>query len=77
MIRVYLVSRRRQWRRVFICNPTVYGHEALYKDFLDALGENSEPLVNGFAGLKIILAVYKSQKTGLQVKFKNFIDFLF
>ena len=54
-----------------------YRYEALYKDFLDALGENSEPLVNGFAGLKIILAVYKSQKTGLQVKFKNFIDFLF
>ena len=55
-----------------------YGHEALYKDFLDALDENREPLVDGFAGLeavKIILAAYKSQKTGLPVKFKNFIDF--
>ena len=55
-----------------------YGHEALYKDFIDALDENREPLVNGKAGLeavKIILAAYKSQKTGLPIKFENFIDF--
>lgn len=53
--------------------PTVYGfgHTALYADFLDALEENREPLVNGEAGkkaLEIILAIYKSQKTGQPVK---------
>ena len=55
-----------------------YGHEALYKDFVDALDENREPLVNGKAGLeavKIILAAYKSQKTGLPVKISQFEKF--
>jgi predicted dehydrogenase len=52
--------------------PTVYGfgHTALYADFLDALEQNREPLVNGETGkkaLEIILAIYKSQKTGLPV----------
>jgi len=51
---------------------TVYGfgHTALYADFLDALEQDREPLVNGEAGkkaLEIILAIYKSQKTGLPV----------
>ena len=55
-----------------------YGHEALYKDFIEAIEENREPLVNGVAGLnavKIILAAYKSQKTGLPVKYDQFQDF--
>ena len=55
-----------------------YGHEALYKDFLDALDENRAPLVDGKAGLeaiKIILAAYKSQKTGLPIKFDDFYEF--
>ena len=55
-----------------------YGHEALYKDFIDALDENREPLVDGKAGLeavKIILAAYKSQKTGIPVKFDEFKEF--
>lgn len=55
-----------------------YGHEALYKDFVDALDENKEPLVNGKAGLeavKIILAAYKSQKIGMPVKFSEFRKF--
>jgi predicted dehydrogenase len=52
--------------------PTVYGfgHTALYADFLDALEQDREPLVNGEAGkkaLEIILAIYKSQKTGQPV----------
>lgn len=52
--------------------PTVYGfgHTALYADFLDALEQDREPLVNGEAGkkaLEIILAIYKSQKTGQSV----------
>ena len=55
-----------------------YGHEALYKDFVDALNENREPLVNGIAELnavKIILATYKSQKIGMAIKFDEFKEF--
>lgn len=52
--------------------PTVYGfgHSALYADFLDALENDREPLVSGVRGkkaLEIILAIYKSQKTGKPV----------
>lgn len=55
-----------------------YGHKALYKDFIEALEENREPLVNGIQGMeamKIILAAYKSQMTGLPVKFDDFKEF--
>lgn len=53
--------------------PTVYGfgHSALYKDFIEAIAQNREPLVSGRAGkkaLEIILAIYKSQKTGQPVE---------
>jgi predicted dehydrogenase len=49
--------------------PTVYGfgHSALYADFLDAVDTGREPLVSGEnakKALEIILAIYKSQKTG-------------
>jgi len=52
--------------------PTVYGfgHSALFKDFIDAIEKNREPLISGESGkkaLEIILAVYKSQKTGKPV----------
>jgi predicted dehydrogenase len=52
--------------------PTVYGfgHAALFRDFIDAIEQNRQPLVSGEAGkkaLEIILAIYKSQKTGLPV----------
>jgi predicted dehydrogenase len=52
--------------------PTVYGfgHSALFKDFADSITENREPLISGEKGkkaLEIILAVYKSQKTGKAV----------
>jgi len=52
--------------------PTVYGfgHSALFKDFLEAIEQNREPLVSGESGkkaLEIILAIYKSQKTGKPV----------
>ncbi len=55
-----------------------YGHKALYKDFIEALEENREPLINGIQGMeamKIILAAYKSQMTGLPVKFDDFKEF--
>lgn len=52
--------------------PSVYGfgHSALYADFLDAIDEGREPLVSGEKGkkaLELILAIYKSQKTGRAV----------
>jgi predicted dehydrogenase len=53
--------------------PTVYGfgHSALFRNFADAITENKEPLVSGEKGkksLEIILAIYKSQKTGKAVE---------
>ncbi|SKA96488.1 Predicted dehydrogenase [Caloramator quimbayensis] len=53
---------------------TVYGHghTPLFKDMIDAIKNNREPLINGQEGRKgmeIILAAYKSQKTGMPVKF--------
>ena len=52
--------------------PTVYGfgHTALFKDFIDAIENDREPLISGERGKKameIILAIYKSQKTGQPV----------
>jgi len=49
--------------------PTVYGfgHTALFKDFIDAIETDCQPVISGEDGrksLEIILAIYKSQKTG-------------
>lgn len=49
-----------------------HGHTPLFKDMIDAIKENREPLINGEEGSKgmaIILAAYKSRHTGLPVKF--------
>lgn len=49
-----------------------FGHTPLFKDVIDAINENKEPLVNGEEGKKamsIILAAYKSRLTGMPVKF--------
>lgn len=53
---------------------TVYGfgHNNLFKDMIDAINNNTEPLINGEEGKKgmaIILAAYKSRLTGQAVKF--------
>lgn len=53
---------------------TVYGfgHTPLFKDMIDSILFNREPLVSGKSGkaaMEIILAAYKSRKTGLPVKF--------
>lgn len=53
---------------------TVYGfgHTSLFKNVLDAINNNTEPLINGEEGKKameIILAAYKSRLTGLPIKF--------
>jgi predicted dehydrogenase len=52
--------------------PTVYGfgHTALFMDFVEAVETDRESLVSGERGkkaLEIILAIYKSQKTGMPV----------
>jgi predicted dehydrogenase len=52
--------------------PTVYGfgHAALFRDVVEAIEKGRAPLVSGEKGkkaLEIILAIYKSQKTGQPV----------
>jgi predicted dehydrogenase len=54
--------------------PNVYGngHTSLYLDFIKALKENRAPYVNlqhGKNALEMVLAIYKSSKTGESVKF--------
>lgn len=54
-----------------------FGHTPLYKDMIDAIKNNRDPYITGEEGkkaLEIILAIYKSQKTGKPVKLplKNF-----
>ena len=47
------------------------GHTSLYADMLDAIENDREPYVNAIAGrnaLEIVLAIYKSQLTGMPVK---------
>lgn len=53
--------------------PNVYGngHTSLYLDFVNAINEGRQPYVDLAAGknaLEIVLAIYKSQKTGEKVK---------
>lgn len=47
------------------------GHTSLFADMLDAVENNRRPYIDAYAGrnaLEIVLAIYKSQKTGLPVK---------
>ncbi len=47
------------------------GHARLYGDFLEAIAEGREPLVDTYAGmaaLELVLAIYKSQKEGRIVR---------
>lgn len=47
------------------------GHTALFKDVMEAIRDDRPPYVDGHAGrraLEIVLAIYKSQKTGLPVR---------
>ena len=49
-----------------------FGHTPLFKDMIDAINNNRQPLVSGEEGKKgmsIILAAYKSRLTGMPVKF--------
>lgn len=47
------------------------GHTSLYADVIDAIKNNRQPYVDAYAGrnaLEIVLAIYKSQLTGMPVK---------
>ncbi|WMJ24272.1 Gfo/Idh/MocA family oxidoreductase [Paludicola sp. MB14-C6] len=53
--------------------PNVYGfgHEHVYADVIEAIHTGRKPLIDGEQGkkaLELILAIYKSKKTGLPVK---------
>lgn len=53
------------------------GHSSLYADMINAINNNRQPYVDAVAGkkaLEVILAIYKSQKTGLPVSLP-LIDF--
>ncbi len=48
------------------------GHTSLFADMVSAIREEREPYVDAYAGrraLELVLAIYKSQKTGKVVKF--------
>lgn len=48
-----------------------FGHRRLYEDVIRAVETQTGPLVDGVEGLKaleVVLAIYKSKKTGLPVK---------
>ena len=54
--------------------PNIYGfgHTKLYRDVLDAIKNDREPLVNAEAGkkaLELVLAIYQSAATGKSVRF--------
>lgn len=53
------------------CNVYGNGHISLFHDMMEAIEKNREPCVNGIDGrnaLELVLAIYKSQKTGEPVK---------
>jgi len=53
-------------------DPTVYYFERQIEDFLKALDENREPLVNGEAGrrtVELFTAIYRSTRDNMPVKF--------
>ena len=48
------------------------GHTSLFADMVQAIEEDRKPYVDAYAGrraLELVLAIYKSQKTGETVKF--------
>lgn len=48
------------------------GHTSLFMDMIEAIRDNRKPYVDAVAGrkaLELVLAIYKSQKTGQPVKF--------
>lgn len=53
------------------CNVYGNGHTSLFADVIDAINNDRKPYVDAVAGrnaLEMILAIYKSQKTGQPVK---------
>ena len=49
-----------------------YGHNLLFADVIEAIKEDRKPLIDGREGKKaveVILAIYKSSRTGESVEF--------
>jgi len=50
---------------------SIEGHLAQYRDFVDAIQNDREPMVNGFEGrkaLEIVLAIYRSSRKGKMIQ---------
>lgn len=53
------------------------GHTSLFADMVEAIQQDRKPYVDAYAGrnaLEVVLSIYKSQKTGMPVKFP-LVDF--
>jgi len=53
------------------------GHIPLYQDFIDAVGNNREPLISGDEGIKslsIILMAYQSQRLSRTIRYNENMD---
>ena len=70
------ISEDEEQEIIDLCNespPNIYGfgHERLYRNVILALKTNTRPLIDGVEGkkaLELVLAMYKSKKTGLPIK---------
>ena len=66
------VDRNKKGLREATSNVYGNGHTSLFADMIDAIEKDREPYVNAIAGknaLEIVLAIYKSQRTGMPVRF--------
>lgn len=64
------ISKEKHLKETLKVKPT--GHMLQIQDFVNAIIENREPLVNGEEGrksLEIITAIYLSSRTGMPIKF--------
>ena len=65
-------DNKKEELQVEIDNVYGDGHTPLFKDVIESIKNDREPLISGVEGKKamsIILAAYKSRKTGMPVKF--------
>lgn len=70
-------DRQKKGFEEVVSNVYGNGHSSLFADMIDAIEHNRKPYVDAAAGrnaLELVLAIYKSQKTGEPVKFP-LIDF--
>ena len=64
------IKKIRAWRKP-PATSMENGHTSLFADMIDAIEHDRKPYVDAVAGrnaLEMVLAIYKSQKTGMPVK---------